>query len=213
MLLFMFLLLPVVLIGYCFYKRDAKITPAIFLGGMAGILLCAFKTFFLYAHRIIPYSIQDNVVYLVIRQGLLPVCVVYALFLVFSRDKLSYRGGSAFPLLISFYMIYLPYSIVTTAEGLYSAYSIFVKPILFLAMLVQFSYCAKKVFYCIEEKKYLLISVFVILAILYLLVPSFVEAYSIVNEKTGIQVIISICYCLVPVLILTFPLVKKLIKK
>jgi len=213
MLLFMFILFPVVLAGYCIYYRNTKIVPPVFLGTMSAILLCAFKTFFLYAHRIVPYSVGLNISYLLVRQTLLPALVIYALFLIFSRDDLEFKGESACPLLLSFYMIYLPYSIVSTAEGLYSGYSVFVKPVVFLFMIFFVSFCARKVCKEITNKKWGFVVLFSLAALAYLVIPTIIEAFAIINEMAIIQIIGSLLYCLIPLGIFVFPVVKSITNK
>jgi hypothetical protein len=52
----MFLLLPLILLAWCFYKKDLHLLPVIFTGMLAAVFVCGFKAFFLYSHRIIPYS-------------------------------------------------------------------------------------------------------------------------------------------------------------
>lgn len=205
----MFLLIPAVLAGYCMLFRNRKIIPALFIGLMSGILLCVFKTFFLYAHRIIPYSLSSNIVYLLIRQTLLPVLIVYAIFLVFSRDTLEYRGEALCPLLLSFYLVYLPYSIVTTSEGLYSGFAIFIKPILFAFMILTVSFCAKKIFKAIEEKKYIFMILFILLALVYLILPAVIESFSIINEKILVRILVSLLYCFIPIGIQVLLFLKK----
>ncbi len=199
MLLFMFLLLPVVLAGYCFYRKDSKMIPSIFIGLVSAVLVCLFKTFFLYAHRIIPYSLGSNIAYLLIRQTLLPVLILYGIFIAVSKDSLEYKGKAAFPLIISFYMVYLPYTIVTTSEGLYSGFSIFVKPLLFAFMILFVSFCAVKTVKAIEEKKIVFIVLYSIIALVYMFMPALIESFSIINENIVVQIILSIIYCLIPV--------------
>ena len=87
MYLFMLLLLPLILAAWCFYKKDSHLIPVIVTGIVAAVLVCGFKAFFLYSHRIIPYSFERNVLYLLVRQTLLlytsfPLFVKPVLFVV-----------------------------------------------------------------------------------------------------------------------------------
>lgn len=213
MLLFMFLLFPVVLTSYCFYIRSKKLVVPIFFGIMSSILLCAFKAFFLYSHRVIPYSISANVIFLLIRQTILPVFILLLLFFVFSRDEIEYKRDAICPLLLSFYMIYLPYSIVSTSEGLYSGFMIFIKPLLFAFMILFSSYCFGLAINAFKNKKYVFLALFSIAGIVYLVGESFIEALSVVNEYTGTEIILSIVYCLIPTGIFAIPFIKKLINR
>lgn len=210
MLLFLFLLFPVVLIGYCFYKPTAINFISIFIGLLSAVLICAFKTFFLYAHRVIPYSFADNMVYLLIRQTLLPALVLCGVFIAFSKDTLDYKIKSICPLLLSFYMVYLPYSVVSTSEGLYSAYGIFAKPLIYVFMILQISYCAEGIFNGINSRNKVFIVIYSFIILVYLFIPAIIESLSLINEMTALQVILAVVYCLVPVVLELLP---KFIKK
>lgn len=183
MLLFMFLLLPCVLIGYCIYKKEPKVIPVIFIGVLSAILLCAFKTFFLYAHRIVPYSVEQNIIYLLVRQTLVPCVILYGLFILFSKDGFAFKVQSLLPLLLSFYAIYLPYTIVSTAEGLYSGFDAFCKPILFLCMILLVAVCSKRILNAKENSKVGLIILFSFFTLLFLIMPSLIEAFYIVDNS------------------------------
>ena len=98
----MILLLPLILAAWCFYKKDAHLVPAIFVGLVAAVLVCGFRAFFLYSHRVIPFSFENNMWYLLLRQTLLPVVLLYGLFFLISKDTISYKVEALFPLLLSF---------------------------------------------------------------------------------------------------------------
>ena len=168
MYLFMFLLLPLVLAAWGFYKKDAHLAPVIFTGAVAAVLVCGFKAFFLYSHRIIPYSFESKVLYLLIRQTLLPVVLLYGIFFAWSKDKISYKVEAFFPLLISFYMLYLPYTIISTSEGLYTTFPLFVKPVLFVVMIFSIGLSAKHVEKNIRNRKFLFSAIWVIIGLIFL---------------------------------------------
>ena len=156
MYLFMFLLFPLLLAAWCFYKKDAHLIPAILLGLIAAVLVCGFRAFFLYSHRIIPYSFESNVWYLLIRQTLLPVILLYGIFFIWSKDTVSYKVEALFPLLVSFYMFYLPYTIVSASDHIYTTFPLFIKPVLFAVMLFSLGLAAKHIEKTLVNKKYLL---------------------------------------------------------
>ena len=149
----MFLLFPLLLAAWCFYKKDSHLIPVIVTGIVAAVLVCGFKAFFLYSHRIIPYSFERNVLYLLVRQTLLPVVLLYGIFFAWSKDSISYKIESFFPLLISFYMLYLPYTIISTSDGLYTSFPLFVKPVLFVVMIFSLGLSAKHIEKTLKNKK------------------------------------------------------------
>lgn len=198
MLLFSFLLLPVVLSGFCLYYRDKKIVLPIFIGFMSGILVCAFKTFFLYSHRIIPYSLGQNFIYFFFRQTFLPVVILYLLFFLFSKDDYKYKVDSCCPLLLSFYMIFLPYMIVTSAEGLYSGFALFVKPVVYTFMIIQVSYSIKRLVEAIVEKNVKIIVLQSLFGLIYLVLPAVIESFCVIDKLNFVMTIVSVIYCAIP---------------
>ena len=197
----MFLLLPLILAAWCFYKKDTHLIPVIFIGTVAAVLVCGFKAFFLYSHRIIPYSFQSNVIYLLVRQTLLPVILVYGIFFVWSKDKVSYKVEAFFPLLISFYMLYLPYTIISTSEGLYTTFPLLVKPVLFVVMIFSLALGAKHIERTIVNKKYIFTVIWILISIASVIVPSLLEGMYMLDMSYCLILLLSAVYSAVlPVL-------------
>ena len=194
MYFFMFLLLPLILAAWCFYKKDSHLIPVIFTGAVAAVLVCGFKAFFLYSHRIIPYSFESNVIYLLVRQTLLPVVLLYGIFFAWSKDKISYKVEAFFPLLISFYMLYLPYTIVSTSEGLYTTFPLIVKPVLFVVMIFSLALSAKHIEKTIKNKKYVFSAVWIIIGLVSVVVPSLLESMYILDMNYFLILILSGIY-------------------
>lgn len=204
MILFASLLLPVFLIGYFIIKQDKSIVIPVSIGVIIAVLVCLFRMFFVYAHRIIPYSFSQNFIYYLLRQCVLPVFIIYGLFFLFSKDNLEYKIKMCFPLLISFYMVYLPYIIITSSEGLYSFYPLFVKPIVFLMMIIVFAQCIKKIFETFNNKKYVFFVLYILLLIIYLAAPAVFDALYVIDTDIFIMSVSSIVYCALPIVYFIF---------
>ncbi len=194
MYLFMFLLLPLILAAWCFYKKDSHLIPVIFTGAVAAVLVCGFKAFFLYSHRIIPYSFESNVIYLLVRQTLLPVVLVYGIFFAWSKDEISYKIEAFFPLLISFYMLYLPYTIISTSEGLYTTFPLIVKPVLFVVMIFSLALSAKHIEKTVKNRKIVFAVIWGVIGIVSVLVPSLLEGMYILDMSYLLILILSGVY-------------------
>ena len=199
MMLFTFLAFILLLAGECFYIKKKTLIPLIFFGTMAAALLCAFRAFFLFAHRVIPYSFGDNFVFLFFRQVFLPLIILYGLFFFISRDSLDFKIEMFLPLMTSFYMLYLPFCIISSAEGLYSAFGLFVKPILFAAMLFQLSFSLWGLKKSFEERKILLAVMYGFLLLLYIIAPALIEAFYMISAGFLLSLLFSILYCAIPV--------------
>ncbi len=194
MYLFMFLLLPLILAAWCFYKKDSHLIPVILTGAVAAVLVCGFKAFFLYSHRIIPYSFESNVIYLLVRQTLLPVILVYGIFFAWSKDEISYKVEAFFPLLISFYMLYLPYTIISTSEGLYTTFPLIVKPVLFVVMIFSLALSAKHIEKTVKNRKIVFAVIWGVIGIVSVLVPSLLEGMYILDMSYLLILILSGVY-------------------
>ena len=180
MFLFSFLVLPVLLVWFCFYKKNSKLLPSILFGMLCAVVLSLFLVLFTFSHRIIPYDFRENLTYLLLNQTVLPLLIPYFLFVVFSRDNWEYKIENFLPLELSFFAVYLPFIILTTAEGLYSGFSLFIKPILFLVMILVCAFSVKQIYKSIISKKVIPIILFTVVFVIFMIIPSIVEALIIV---------------------------------
>lgn len=179
--LFMFLLLPLILAAWCFYKKDKHMIPVIFTGLVSAVLVCGFRAFFLYSHRIVPFSFEMNMWYLLIRQTLLPVIILYGLFFIISKDTISYKVQSLFPLLISFYLLYLPYTILSGSEKIITTFPLFIKPVLFTVMIFSLGLSANHIEKTVRAKKYVFTAIWIIVALISIVAPSILETMYIMD--------------------------------
>ena len=194
MYLFMLLLLPLILAAWIFYKREPHQIPVIFTGLISAVLVCGFRAFFLYSHRIIPLSFESNMLYLLIRQTLLPIMVLYGIFFAVSRDNISYKVEALFPLLISFYMLYLPYTILSGADHIITTFLLFVKPVLFTVMIFSLGLSAKHIEKNINAKKYFFTAVWILISLVSIVVPSVVETMYILDMSYFLILLLSAVY-------------------
>ena len=190
----MFLLLPLILTAWIFYKRDPHLIPVIFTGLISAVLVCGFRAFFLYSHRIIPLSFELNMWYLLIRQTLLPVIVLYGVFFLVSKDTVSYKVEALFPLLISFYMLYLPYTILSGSEHIITTFPLFVKPVLFTVMIFSLGLSAKHIEKNITAKKIVFAVIWIIISLVSIVVPSVLETMYILDMSYFLILILSAVY-------------------
>ena len=213
MYLFMFLLLPLILTAWCFYKKDTHMIPVIFTGLITAVLVCGFRAFFLYSHRIIPLSFATNMIYLLVRQTLLPVVVLYGVFFLVSKDTVSYKVEAIFPLLISFYILYLPYTILSTSEKIITTFPLLVKPVLFTVMIFSLALSAKHIEKTVTGKKYFSCTVWILISLVCVVFPSVMETMYLLDKSYFLILILSGVYCLVlPGLFIVSRLGKTIIK-
>ena len=197
----MFLLLPLVLAIWCFYKKDPHSIPVIAAGLITAVLVCGFRAFFLYAHRIIPLSFASNMIYLLLRQTLIPVVVIYGVFFLVSKDTISYKVEALFPLLSSFYLLYLPYTIISTSEKIITTFPLFVKPVLFTVMIFSLALSASHIENALVNKKYIMVVIWSLVSVISIVFPSVLETMYLLDMSYFMILVMSGVYsALLPVL-------------
>ncbi|MBP5520287.1 MAG: hypothetical protein J6X84_06900 [Treponema sp.] len=199
----MILLLPLILAAWCFYKKRVDMIPVIFMGIVAAVLICGFRTFFLYSHRVIPYSFVKNVFYLLFHQSLVPIALVYGIFFLISKDSLSFKIEAIFPLLLSFYVLYLPYNIISSSEQIYTTFPLFVKPVLFTVMIFSLALAVKQIEKSHFAENSLYTAIWVGIAFGSIVFPAILESMYLLDANYFFILILSGAYSLaLPILFL-----------
>ena len=209
MLLFLILLLPCALITYAFILKDKSIILTIFAGLMTATVVCACRYFFSFEHRLIYYSFGQNFAYYLVKQNLLPLIIVTAVYALISRDSAEYKIKNFFPLILSFFMVYLPYCVITSSEIYYQSYDIFLKPVIYLAMLAQLALSLTALYKAITEHKPLFITINVIIMLIYALYPAVSDALYAIDSSFALILILGIFYCLLPIAFLVLKFIRK----
>ena len=141
-----FLLLFIPALMACVIATDSKynlkkLSPPIFLGFFAGIIVSAFIEFFVNSETI-PGSSFFSIMLPMSTGTLLPSIILPALFIFFSKDDNEYKAYSILPLLGAFYSIYTPY--MTLAQGEKDSFFMnFTSPLIYIETILFFS-CAVK---------------------------------------------------------------------
>lgn len=137
--LFLLALLPVsIFIFYINKDKDnrAYYLPVIFSGIFSASLFLAYKLLFSSVYYIPRANIFANFLYYFFSQALIPVSVIYGLFFLFARkDSLEDRFAFFFPIVASFYAVFLPY-IILESQKPYPGFLLFLKPLMFLSMFI-----------------------------------------------------------------------------
>ena len=208
MLLFLFLLLPLSLAFFLVTFREYKFQPALIIGIFTAILLCIVKALFVFPHRVVPNSFSENYFFFLLNENLLPQLVIYGLYFILAKDNSDLKLKSYFPMLCSFYALYLPYMVISMNESeVYSGFSIFIKPLIYLAMLFM---CARTLNYfsAASEKKPWKTITSVFFIIVYIFVPALIEVLYVMNISTILFILCTVIYILVPFVLLFFSVIK-----
>jgi len=210
MLLFLFIVLPLSLVVYYLFNKERKFFCSILVGALCAVLLCAFKVFFTYSHRLVPVSFSENFVFYLLNQSCLPVCVVSLIYFLITKDSLENKIHAFFPLISAFYAVYLPYLVVSGTTSVYSGYAIFMKPLVFLAMVVQCALSLRCIFTSVKSKKVAFVAINIVLVLAYLIIPAIIEALYAMNLSFVAVIVLSGVYVILPVVHLVLSKGKRL---
>ena len=185
MFTFSILLLPVVLAFYFLESGKKENIILLITGSLSGILVFALKEFLTLSHRVVPLSFAENFIFLFMKECLIPLAVLYAIFWVISKDSREFKIQGFFPLITSFYSIYLPYLCITSPEA-NTVFIIVAKPVLYLSMIISVNNGIKMIS---QKKGSLALAVIIITSAL--IIPSLAESLFLISAP-GLTYIILI---------------------
>ena len=209
MILFLLLLLPLSLIIYVLDVKDKKMITTIFIGAFTAIFVSFCRMFFSFTHRIIPYEFSNNFWYYIIYQNLLPIILLYGIFFLISKDEMEYKIKNIFPLLCSYFAIYLPYCVMSMSEFYYQGYDIFLKPVIYLAMIVQISISGFYLYKSIGSKNISGITINGLLLLVYLFYPAISDALYAIDYNFSVILVLGLIFSILPLFFVVFNFFKK----
>ena len=198
MIIFALLLFPLYF-SYWLFEQKKPFAPFLFnafMGLFLAAVFCAYKYFFSPYYFLTPDSFWRNFIHILLEQIVLPLGVLTAAFLfVFKKDKMDDRVKNVFPFYMGFYAVFLPFRILG-ANPPYSAFALFVKPAMFLLMLMAFNSRQKLLF--VPAKRALLslkeAALCWLSLALGLLMPAAVEALWILGMKPPLTILFLLIY-------------------
>lgn len=200
MILFLLILFPCSIFIYFAYTKEKKFFLTVMIGALCALLLCAIRLFFMYEHRLIPDNFFINFIYYFLRNSLLPIAILFGGYYLFTKDAVIEKFKGFFPLLSSFYAIYLPYYIISNTQVPYSPYSTFLMPVLYLAMIVEASICMIDLYNDKTSAEGGNFTFHLVLLIIYLVFPALVDSLHAISKLFIIALIVSVGYIAYPVL-------------
>ena len=98
-------------------------------------------------------------------------------------------------------MLYLPYTIISASEGIYTSFPLFVKPVLFVVMIFSLGLSAKHIEKTIIRKKYVFTVIWSLIALISVVIPSLLEGMYMLDMNYLLILVLSGVYSAVlPVL-------------
>lgn len=205
----MMILIPSVLVFYCVKSRDKAAVAVASLGAFAGFLVCVFLALFASLHRIPEYSFSSNFAHYALREYILPLAVIYAVFFLVTKDEFSFKAKSFFPLSAGFLSFFMPYIIIVSNDSVFSFYELFVKPSLWLSMIIIASGIVPRLLKAGAEKSYRSLSFFSVVLAFVIFFPPFLNSLWILNWMKPAFVVLSVLYILFAASAGFFSLLKK----
>lgn len=197
MTIFAISIMPLCLILWALTYGEKKYTIAFFTGLLSGVAVTAFKGFFTFIHRITPYSFADNFVYLLVREAVLPVVILYGIYLLISHDDLEFKAKSFFPLVSAFYITFLPFIILSGNKAIHTHFELFLKPVIMEIMIFVLAGAVKEFAACLKGKKKL-IFIPVLIFLIYIAGPALIEAAFTIHMAPVVYISASAAYILLP---------------
>jgi len=213
MLIFLFILFPLALIIYCIWTKEKRDIIPIFSGMMAAVLFCALKVFLTYAHRVVPYDFSENLVYFLLKISMLPILILYFAFFLMVKDSVEYKIKAFFPLISSFYAVYLPYFIVSASSSVYSGYDLLLRPVIYLASICSCAISLKYLYKTFFEKKYIISIINLLLLLLAMLLPAVSDALYAIHYSFAVIIVIDLLFTAMPSAYFIFALIFSFPKK
>jgi hypothetical protein len=112
MYLFLFACLPLGVLLHLLRRRE-NTDAAILWGVAAGALVCLADYLFHFRDPAVRAAFLPNAVETVLFTSLVPQALLFLLVCLFSRDAAGYKLGCFFPLIASFYGVFIPYTVLT----------------------------------------------------------------------------------------------------
>ncbi|MCQ2582312.1 MAG: hypothetical protein MJ160_00250 [Treponema sp.] len=209
MLLFLVFLIPLLLTLYYFFSEKRNFILVTTIGLVTSILVCLVRLFVFYSHRLIIDSFIQNYFFYLVRLAIIPIGLLYGVFFLLTRDTVEYKLKAFFPLVASFFAVYLPYYIISASGPSYSGYDCFLRPALYAAMIVQLSYSINNLYKFVVEKDQKGIIISSVIAAVYLLFPAAVDSSYMIGRGFGFAVILSIMFIAYPAFISVLKFLKK----
>ena len=207
MLTFLLLLMSLLLGIYCAYKKDGRNVLVISIGTVVAVLLCTIKSMFFFSHRVVPYSFGMNLYHHFI-QGILPLALLIIIYFLLTKGNFGEKVEFIFPLIASFFMVYLPYFAMNSVESsVYSSYVLFIRPIIYGSMLIYISYCLNYINKFLTNK--IILIAMILLLIVSLALPVVFDSLYDIGKIVNLVYIFAIIYSVIPVAYSVFLFLKK----
>ena len=158
------------------YSFKSFLPPAL-IGLITAIAVCAIRGFFITYTHLWTDSFFSTLIFVTLRDTLIPTVIMCGLFFLFSKDTWNYKSESVAPLMGFFLSVYIPFIILSGSNmEAHTAFMFLVKPLLIAAYILSLSVLVKKAVssFSKNDKRFGLI--FSAACLVLMFIPAFIEA-------------------------------------
>ena len=166
--------------------------PAVVFGGLAATVQCSIKKFFIFSTHVWTSDVASNFLYLFLTNILLGLAIASIPYLIFSRDKWTFKAASAMPLWASYYAVYIPFTVITSQDNCH-IFMLIGLPMLYAGMSTLCAWFLEAGATAVSRKKTGPAVLFFLLTAANLFVPPVVHALWF-QSAGRIFLIVSVCY-------------------
>jgi hypothetical protein len=123
--------------------RKKSTDIALIWGFLVGVLVCLVDYFFVFRDPMVHTSIVIRALSEIIFTVIIPQAELFLPFALICRDNRHYKAGCFFPLMASFYAIFIPYRVLNTPL-LPGSFELLFLPLIYLLLIFAEGLCFKK---------------------------------------------------------------------
>ncbi len=178
MYIFLLASIPLLTIAACLSNgkfSGKSFIPAVAFGFVIGALFCCVRKFVFFNDYVWTDNFFPAGLHILTHDVIVPLLVSCVVYFLFSRDTITYKAASTGPLMLSFYMVLIPFTSIEGVDRI-DLFMIFGRPMLYAGMCLVMSRFAYFSMSFLRAKNIVLSVLFLIPSLAVLIVPPFTEA-------------------------------------
>ena len=197
MFAFLFLAIPAFLVFYCItdnqFENKKSFIPPVLFGFLTGIFYVAIKEFFIFSTELNTANFFKTAAKFFLHKEFIPLAVCAVIFLIFSKDNAQYKISALTPLFYSFYLVFVPYEVISRGEKT-SFFCIVLLPFFAISAVLIFTEFLNLSFKYFKIKKNVPAVLFIVAALVSSFVPAIEYALWYFKISTFLLVFIAILF-------------------
>ncbi len=181
---FLLLAIPCTLLYYLHSSlARERYWSAFFIGFFPSVIYCVIDEFFIFTTHRFTNSFAACYTYILLKEYLIPTLVLGSLYLLISKRPLEDRFFSLLIVLSAFYMVYMPFEVITSSER-FSPYLNLIKPLNTCSSIIIISLSGIGLCRSLATDAKFLLGPFALCILIALFLPSFAESLWYMNTSS-----------------------------